>query len=203
MDKEAGFSSPQWIQLDDELSQKLGFTAAEEGGATRDNLMMAASGLTKGSDADKKASAQAQIKTFDEIRYNENISDIYGQHLKNQQQKKEDFKFSDIFKRKDKPEKEVVYDTSTVKQQVQPTNTVVQQTTEENKDQRPDGTPLDTLSGVQRPDSYEKDLTDEDKKAVDDIEKGAGLFMNKGGIATKAKPKKKKNMKRGGLASKK
>ena len=203
MDKEAGFSSPQWIQLDDELSQKLGFTAAEEGGATRDNLMMAASGLTKGSDADKKASAQAQIKTFDEIRYNENLSDIYGQHLKNQQQKKEDFKFSDIFKRKDKPEKEVVYDTSTVKQQVQPTATVVQQTTEENKDQRPDGTPLDTLSGVQRPDSYEKDLTDEDKKAVDDIEKGAGLFMNKGGIATKAKPKKKKNMKRGGLASKK
>ena len=202
MDKEAGFSSPQWIQLDDELSQKLGFTAAEEGGATRDNLMMAASGLTKGSDADKKASAQAQIKTFDEIRYNENLSDIYGQHLKNQQQKKEDFKFSDIFKRKDKPEKEVVYDTSTVKQQVQPTATVVQQTIEEDKDQRPDGTPLDTLSGVQRPDTY-KDLSDEDKKAVDDIEKGAGLFMNKGGIATKAKPKKKKNMKRGGLASKK
>ena len=55
---------------------------------------------------------------------------------------------------------------------------------------------------MQRPDTY-KDLSDEDKKAVDDIEKGAGLFMNKGGIATKAKPKKKKNMKRGGLASKK
>ena len=32
---------------------------------------------------------------------------------------------------------------------------------------------------------------------------GAQEFMNKGGIATKAKPKKKKNMKRGGLASKK
>ena len=208
MDKEAGFSSPQWIQLDDELSQKLGFTAAEEGGVTRDNLMMAASGLTKGSDADKKASAQAQIKTFDEIRYNENLSDIYGQHLKNQQQKKEDFKFSDIFKRKDKPEEEVVYDTSTVKQQVQPTATVVSTDVQ------------DKFTGLEDKDDSDRIgfRTDEEKdRATKVFEKardkevgegkykdvGAQEFMNKGGIATKAKPKKKKNMKRGGLASKK
>jgi len=55
---------------------------------------------------------------------------------------------------------------------------------------------------VQRPDSY-KGLSDKQKKEVDKIDKGAGLFMNKGGIATKKAKPKKKVMKRGGLASKK
>ena len=41
---------------------------------------------------------------------------------KNQQQKKEDFKFSDIFKRKDKPEKEVV----TVEKVITPTIAIAQ-----------------------------------------------------------------------------
>jgi len=220
MDKEAGFSSPQWIQLDDTLSQKLGFTA-KEGGASKDDLMMTASFGSKGNPMGagmatlsgkgdelnaEKADAQAKIKEFNALRANENLSDIYGQHLQNQQQKKDNFKLSDIFKRKDKPDEKPVYNTSTVKQQIQPAATIVNTDVQdrftglENKD---DSDRIGFRTDEEKDKATKVFEKAKDKEVGDDRYKDVGYqeFMNKGGIATK--PKKKKTMKKGGLASKK
>ena len=204
MDKEAGFSSPQWIQLDDTLSQKLGFTA-KEGGASKDDLMMTASFGSKGNPMGagmatlsgkgdelnaEKADAQAKIKDFNVLRANENLSDIYGQHLQNQQQKKDNFKFSDVFKRKDKPDEKPVYNTATVANEMQQTpNTNVQNNTVVDEDNEN----KDSVDASFDPSTSGKRDTFDDK--------GYFTGMNKGGIATKSK--KKKTMKKGGLASKK
>ena len=96
-DLNAGFTSPQWMQLDDKLAGQLGFTDQNEQGVTKDSLIGEASfGNSAGGwmgnpeRETAKKTAQNTISGFQTLRNNAVVGDIYDAHLKGNTQKRED-----------------------------------------------------------------------------------------------------------------
>ena len=203
-DREAGFNSPQWMELTPEVAGELGFTAENEQGVSKDSLIGEASFGTSaggwlGNPEREGAKKKAQNTISGFITKRNNASDLaksYQNHLSEKNKEKQvinDKYFGGINK--------VLSSVGDLVSKVSPTNLVSDLSTKKVADSTNNNSNNDNEDKADRPktsipkevstnNSIQKELQKaSDDFPADNIYAGGGKFggFKKGGLASKKK----------------